>query len=62
MSATFAKEGDKFRPQIMFHLGRIVSFFVLGGVIGAIGSAFTLSALASFILGLVIALVMLVMA
>ncbi|MEQ1666565.1 MAG: cation transporter, partial [Bdellovibrionales bacterium] len=42
MSATFAKEGDKIRPQLMFHGGRIVSFFILGGVIGAIGSAFTL--------------------
>jgi len=36
MSATFAKDGDKVRPQLMFHLGRIVSFFILGGVIGAI--------------------------
>src|SRR3989344_1348877 len=32
MSATFAKEGDKIRPQLMFHGGRIVSFFILGGV------------------------------
>lgn len=61
MSATFAKEGDKIRPQIMFHLGRIVAFFVLGGVIGAIGSAFTLSANASFVLSLVIGIVMLVL-
>ncbi len=61
MSATFAKEGDKVRPQLMFHGGRIVSFFVLGGVIGAIGSAFTLSSTATFILGLVIAAVMLIL-
>jgi len=61
MSATFAKENDKVRPQVMFHLGRIISFFVLGGVIGAIGSAFTLGAFGSFILGLIIALVMLVL-
>ena len=33
MSATFAKEGDKVRPQLMFHGGRIASFFILGGVI-----------------------------
>jgi cation transport ATPase len=26
MSATFAKEGDRFKPQILFHVGRIVSF------------------------------------
>src|SRR5665647_1411095 len=49
MSATFAKEGDKIRPQLMFHGGRIVSFFILGGVIGGIGSAFTLNTTASFI-------------
>lgn len=61
MSATFAKEGDKVRPQLMFHVGRIVSFFILGGVIGAIGSAFTLNTSATFILGLIIGIVMLIL-
>ncbi len=61
MSTTFAKEGDKIKPQLLFHGGRIVSFFVLGGVIGAIGSAFTLNTSATFILGLVIGLVMLIL-
>ncbi len=61
MSATFAKEGDKIRPQLMFHAGRIVSFFIIGGVIGAIGSAFTLNASATFILGLIIGIVMLIL-
>ncbi len=61
MSATFAKEGDKIKPQIMFHTGRIVSFFVLGGVIGAIGSAFTLNTSATFILSLIIGVVMLIL-
>src|SRR6185369_1639583 len=32
MSATFAKDGDKIKPQVMFHGGRVISFFVLGGV------------------------------
>ena len=61
MSATFAKEGDKIKPQLMFHGGRIISFFVLGGVIGAIGSAFTLNTSAIFILSLLIGLVMLIL-
>lgn len=61
MSATFAKEGDKIKPQLMFHGGRIISFFVLGGVIGAAGSAFTLSTSAMFTLSLVIGIVMLVL-
>lgn len=61
MSATFAKEGDRVKPQLMFHAGRIISFFVLGGVIGAIGSAFTLNAGATFALGLLIGIVMLIL-
>ncbi len=61
MSATFAKEGDKVKPQLMFHIGRIVSFFILGGVIGVIGSAFTLNAGTTFAMNLVIGLVMLVL-
>ena len=59
MSATFAKEGSRVKPQLMFHLGRIVSFFVLGGVIGALGSVFTLSTLATVILNVIIGIVML---
>ncbi|TSA44066.1 hypothetical protein D4R49_00775 [bacterium] len=61
MSATFAKEGDRVRPQILFHTGRIVSFFVLGGVIGALGSAFTLGTTGTFVLGLLVGLVMLLL-
>ncbi|MDP2642200.1 MAG: sulfite exporter TauE/SafE family protein [bacterium] len=61
MSATFAKEGDRVRPQLMFHAGRIISFFVLGGVIGVIGSSFVLNTSATFILGMIIGLVMLIM-
>lgn len=61
MSATFAKEGDKVRPQVLFHLGRIVSFFFLGGIIGAVGSAFQLGTTGIFILGLLVGLVMLVL-
>lgn len=61
MSATLAKREKSARPQLIFHVGRIVSFFVLGGLIGAIGSAFTLSAGSTFILSIVIGIVMLIM-
>ncbi len=61
MSATFAKEGDKIRSQLMFHGGRIVSFFILGGVIGAIGSAFTLGTTGTFTLSLIIAIVVIIL-
>lgn len=61
MSATFAKEGDRVRPQLLFHVGRILAFFVFGGIIGAIGLVFTLNVLTSFILSLIIGVVMLVL-
>ncbi len=75
MSASFAKEananslharpegfrGSKFKPAIMFHVGRIVSFFILGGVIGAIGAVFKLNTYGTFALGFIIAIVMLIL-
>lgn len=61
MSATFAKEGEKIKPQLLFHGGRLVSFFILGGVIGALGSVFTLNTSSTFVLGLFIGVVMLIM-
>jgi cation transport ATPase len=54
LSATFAKNGDKVKPQVLFHLGRLISFFILGGVIGSIGSVFSLNSYGTFILSLVV--------
>jgi sulfite exporter TauE/SafE/copper chaperone CopZ len=51
----------KVKPQLLFHAGRIGAFFILGGVIGAIGSAFTLSPTTTLILGLIIGIVMLIL-
>lgn len=45
---------EKFVPHIFFNIGRIVSFFILGGVVGLIGSAFQLS---SFVTGSLVILV-----
>lgn len=61
MSANFAKEGDKVRPQILFHAGRLASFFFLGGAVGALGSAFQLGASGALILSFVVALVLLIL-
>ena len=71
MSANFAKEGDptsprlrwatQVRPQVLFHIGRLVSFFILGGVIGALGSTFQLGATGTFVLSFIVALVLLVL-
>jgi len=61
MSANFAKEGDNVRPQVLFHVGRLVSFFILGGAIGALGSAFELGSTGTFILSLIVAIVLLIL-
>ena len=29
ISATFAKDGDRIRPQLLFHIGRLISFLFL---------------------------------
>jgi len=61
MSANYAKEGDKVRPQVLFHIGRLVSFFVLGGVIGALGTVFKIGATGTLVLSLTVALVLLIL-
>ena len=61
MSANYAKEGDKVRPQLLFHVGRLVSFFVLGGVIGALGTVFKIGVTGSLILSVIVALVLLIL-
>lgn len=61
MSASFAHEGDKWKPQVLFHIGRLISFFLLGGIIGALGANFTLSTSGIFILSLIVGIVMLIL-
>ncbi len=61
LAASFAKAGDKVRPQAMFHVGRLVSFFFLGGVIGLLGSVFQFGQTGGLVLGLMVALVLLVL-
>ena len=46
---------------MLFHTGRLIAFLLLGGVIGAIGSAFALNASATFMLSLIIGIVMLIL-
>jgi uncharacterized protein len=61
MSANYAKEGEAVRPQILFHIGRLISFFVLGGVIGTIGSAFQLGGTGVFVLSFFVAIILLIL-
>ena len=61
MSANFAKEDDKVRPQVLFHIGRLAAFFLLGGVIGALGSAFQLGGTGTFVLSFLVGLILLIL-
>jgi sulfite exporter TauE/SafE/copper chaperone CopZ len=61
VSANFAMEGSKVGPQLMFHTGRLVAFFILGGLIGALGTQFDFTPNAMLILNLVVALAMLIL-
>ncbi len=61
VSANYAKEGDKIRPQLFFHAGRLASFFVLGGVIGALGSVFKIGIAGTFVLSITVAVVLLIL-
>ncbi len=60
LSATYAKAG-KIRAHVMFHLGRIIAFFLLGGLLGAAGAFLHLSAVATTILGLGVAVIMVIL-
>lgn len=56
-----ASATQKFRPHLFFNLGRIISYAVLGAILGAIGSTLQFSSITIGILTLAVALVMLTM-
>jgi len=59
LSASSAKEGGTWRTQALFHVGRFGGFFVLGGLVGVLGSSLHLGLTANIVLGIVVARVML---
>jgi len=66
ISAKFAEKHpeatstQKFRPHLFFNLGRITSYFLLGGLIGLAGKAFQLSGTVLGALIIIVGIVMLV--
>jgi len=66
ISAKFAEKHpkaapiQKFRPHLFFNLGRIGSYFLLGGIIGLIGEAFQLSGTTLGLLTILVGVVMLI--
>jgi sulfite exporter TauE/SafE/copper chaperone CopZ len=61
LSASYSKTDTGYAPAMMFHLGRLISFFILGGVIGAIGSTFTLSTDMTFAFSVLVGLVLFIL-
>jgi len=52
---------QKFRPHLYFNVGRLLSYIVLGGAVGAIGSTLTLSIRATGVASIIASLVMLIL-
>jgi sulfite exporter TauE/SafE/copper chaperone CopZ len=61
LSAFYAKEGDRVVPQVLFHAGRLGGFFVLGGLLGAVGVGFQPGQTGALIVGLAVSGVMIMM-
>lgn len=61
LSAEYAKSEKKFTPPVLFHIGRLLSFFILGGALGMTGSVFQMNANVSSVLGIIVAFVMLLL-
>ena len=67
LAANYAKDHqsasalDKFKPHLYFNLGRIISFFILGGLLGLIGQTFKISSLANSGLTLFVGFVILLL-
>ncbi|NCT90836.1 hypothetical protein GXB85_07730 [Cellulomonas sp. APG4] len=49
---------QRIRPQLIFNLGRVIGFGLLGSLVGLLGSAFTLSGRALAVMMVVVSLVM----
>lgn len=62
LSATVSQDKiSDVRPMMLFHGGRLISFAVLGGALGAIGSAIGMSFTITAILGIIASIVMIVL-
>ena len=53
-----ATTAERLRPHVVFNLGRVIGFGVLGALVGALGSAFTLSGRLVAVLMVAVSLVM----
>ena len=56
-----ASSSEKFRPHLFFIAGRIISYAILGGLLGLLGTVFKLSSFTNSILIALVGVVMLIM-
>ena len=61
ISSSYAKTSEKVVPLLLFHGSRLLSFFILGGLIGFLGSLVTLGQTFYFVMSMLLFLVMLVL-
>lgn len=61
VSATYAHEGAGWRPQALFHGGRIIGFLILGGLLGLLGDVLQIGFYGSAILATLASIVMLIL-
>jgi sulfite exporter TauE/SafE/copper chaperone CopZ len=62
LSATVSQDKiSDVKPMMLFHGGRLISFAILGGVLGAIGSAIGISFTLTAILGILASVIMIVL-
>ena len=62
LSATVSQDKiSDVKPMVLFHGGRLISFAILGGVLGAIGSVIGISFTFTAILGIIASVVMIVL-
>ena len=61
LSASYTKAGEKIRPLLLFHGGRLGAFFLLGGLIGLLGSVVQLGAAGTFVLTLFVAVILVIL-
>lgn len=61
LSAQVSQKSSNFRPFAFFHIGRVVSFMILGSALGALGSVLAINNTITAILGLIAAFVMIIL-
>ncbi len=61
LSAQASQNNSGAKPFVFFHIGRLIGFAVLGGILGTLGGAFTINQTVHAILGLIVSVVMIIL-